>query len=394
MTRLRLYSLLSKGLEPNLHEDLQYQKSLANLPRDAWGNGYLNIPVVTFPANNPLNNLAEPLKNIINHLSLTIRKQQNGFHFNTLLSINPSLLSINKGPADSTRFAYSLADFIGSKNIAAYIGGADLSSEWQNTLDTISNLNPAYGLIMEGVLNAQTCKIFGDSVSLRDDIYPLFKGEYALVFEKSPAPVAREATGPAPADAKTTGEPGKMVVKLILKHSDSAFAKTKMEKLMEGFKMLAAQFAPKMKVVPLPDGTESKELVADTSQLNETTETYKDYEINCTNVSNSVFGFCYTVTDSLLVLSNSQDSIKETVDLSLLPKFVLSQSQSFRQALSNLSAISDEITYISLDNANSLLKGTNVGIVTNNLFSPFDAITWIKHYFTDGVSTEGYLLLK
>jgi hypothetical protein len=379
MDALKLIQSVNNELTSSLHDDPYYQKSLANLPRDAWGNGYINIQALRFESGNPLNNLVDPLKKIINHFALTIRKQQNGFHFNSLLSIDQSLLSLNKGYVDSTRFAYSLADFIGSKNIAAYIGGANLTDEWENTLDTISNLNPAYGLILEGIVNAQLGKIFGDDVSLRDDIYPLFEGEYALVFEDL-----------APADSSSA----KLGIKLLLKHSDSNFAKIKLARLMEGYKALAAQFAPKLKVVTLPDGTESKELVADPTKLNEESETYKDYDIECTTVTESTFGFCYTVTDSLIILSNSIDSIKETLDLSITPKYVLSQSQSFRQALSNLSAISDEITYVSLDNANALLKNTTVGVVTDKLLSPFEAVTWIKHYFNDGVSTEGYLLLK
>ena len=368
----------------SLYDDPQYQKSLANLPRGTWGKGYLNIQMLRFAPNTPLSNITSPLKNIINHFALTIKKQQNGFHFNSLLSIDPTLLSLNKGYADTTRFAYSLADFIGSKNLAAYIGGANLADEWENTLVTISNLNPAYGIIMEGIVNAQLGKVFGDKVSLRDDIYPLFDGEYALVFEKSSH---TDDDG-----SKYNGE--KLGVKLILKHSDSNFAKIKLGKLMDGFKALASQFAPKLKVFALPDGTESRELVADSARVNEDIISYKNYEARCTDVSESDFGFCYSVTDSLIIISNNLDSIKETIDLSIAPKFVLSQSQSFRKALSNLSAISDEISFISLDNANILLKDTNVGLFTNNLLSPFEAITWIKHYFDDGVSAEGYLLLK
>jgi len=91
---------------------------------------------------------------------------------------------------------------------------------------------------------------------------------------------------------------------------------------------------------------------------------------------------------------NHIDSVKETVDLSESPKFVLSQSQPFRQTLSNLSAISDEISFVSLDNLGSILGQTNAGLLAQKLLSSFDAVTWIKQYFNDGVSTEGFLLIK
>ncbi len=358
----------------SLNDDLNYQKSMASLPRQAWGQGYLNIQKLNFGLNHPTNQVVNPLKHIVNHLALTIRKQQNGFHFNSLLSINPNLLQLNSGFTDSTNFRYELADYLGSKNTAAYIGGAQLSDEWENTLETISHLNPAYGLIMEGILRAQINRIFGDDVSLRNDIYPLFGGEYAIALERL--------------------ENDLMGLKLILKHDDQNFAKAKLEKLLDGFQLLAAQFAPKLKVFTLPDGTESRELVADPTRLKDFEETYEDYEIKCLNVTDSAYGFCYTVTDELIILSNHPDSVKESIDLSISPRFILSQSQSFRQSISNLSAVSDEITYVSLPNLQVLLKDTPVGAFVGNILSPFDSTMWIKHYFNDGVSSEGYLLLK
>ena len=360
--------------EMSLNGDENYKKTISNLPRNVWGHGYLNIQALNFGSGSPINQLIDPLKHITDHLVVTIRKQHNGFHFNALLSLDPELLALKKGYTDPYRFAYSLTDYISSKNLAIYIGGANISDEWQNTLETISQLNPAYGIILEGIVRAQVNKIFGDDVSLRNDIYPLFEGEYALAFENL--------------------EIDQMGIKFILKHTDRNFAEAKLEKLLDGFKILAAQFAPKLKVFTLPDGTESRELVADPSRLKEISETYETYEISCLDVTESSYGFCYTITDQLIVMSNNLDTIKETIDLSVSPRFMLSQHQPFRQTLGNLSKVSDEITFIDLGNADQILKNTKVGFITSKLAEPFEAITWIKHYFDDGVSTEGYLLLK
>lgn len=378
---LKLIQSVRDNPSSNLNNDSDYLKSLSNLPRQTWGRGYLNIKSLDFGSNASLNQLAAPFQQLLNHLALTIRKQPNGFHFNSLVSIDPSLLSLKKGFTDETRFAYSLADYIGSKRTAFYVGGANLSDEWENTLDSISHLNPAYGIILEGLLRAQLSKLFGETVSLRNDIYPLFNGEYAFVLEEA---LPNE-------DIETVSPYG---FKLILKHNNVNLAKAKLAKLLEGFSSLAAQYAPKIKSFELPDGTESSELVADPSRLKLTNETYEDYEIHCTDVEGTPYGFCYTINDQMLILSNHPDSIKESVDLSLSPKFVLSQSQPFRQSLSDLSAISDEISYVSLDNANRLFETSPVGPFLSNALSPFSAVTWIKHYFNDGMATEGFLLLK
>lgn len=361
---------------PSLDSDLQFQKSLANLPRQAWGRGYLNLQALSFGADSHLGQTVAPLKTILNHLSLTVRKEYNGFHFNTLLSVQPDALALSKGSeapksAPATR---GLADFIGSKNLAAYLGGSNLSAEWQNTLETLSQLNPSYGIILEGILRAQVNKVFGDDISLGDDLYPLFEGEYAVALER----LEGDALG----------------VKLLLKHSDRTFAEIKLKKMLSGFRMLAAQFSPRVKSVTLPDGTESKELVADATRLKETDETYKDTEIHCLEITDSVYGLCTAVTDQLVILSNHPESIRETIDLGESPKFVLSQSQAFRQSLSSLSAVNDEVTFVDLGNAAPLLKPMPAAALVGNLLDPFEAITWVKHVFADGVSTEGYLLLK
>lgn len=371
---LKVIQAVYYGDELSLNSDENYQKSLANLPRQVWGRGYLNVQTLNFGDNYALNQLSNSLKHIINHFALTIRKQYNGLHFNTLLSINPELLALKKGYTDPTRFVYSLADYISSKNLALYIGGANLSDEWQSTLDTISQLNPAYGIILEGIIRAQVNKIFGENISLRNDLYPLFEGEYAVAVENL--------------------ESGQLGLKLILKNTDRQFAEIKLEKMIDGFQLLAAQFAPKLKIFTLPDGTESRELISDPSRLEEESETYEGYSINCLDVRDSLYGFCYTVTDQLVVMSNNSNSIKETIDLSISPRFVLSQYQPFRQTLSNLSAVSDEITFIDLDKFAPLLKNEKVAVFANSLMENFEAVTWIKHYFNDGVSTEGYLLLK
>lgn len=297
--------------------------------------------------------------------------------FNTLMTAKQDFLkgeSFGITGSSSDLFTYSLTDHVGSDNTALYIGGSDMTEEWQNTLETISKLNPAYGIILEGIVRAKVQNIFGEDVSLRNDIYPLFQDEYAIVIEDT--------------DAGITG------FKIILKHSDKDLAEAKLEKLLKGFRLLASEFAPKLEIYTLPDGTESKELAADPSRLQEDEEVYNGYSVNCLDVTDSIYGFCFAVADELIIMGNDTDSIKESLDLLSSPRNSLSQSQSFRQAVSNLSPISDEITFIKMDNAENLLKESNLSIIFKPLFDSFESIVWVKRYFNDGAASEGFLLLK
>lgn len=351
-----------------------YQKSISNLPKQDWVRSYLNFKLLNFADNIAVNNIIVPLKHIINHITLTIRKDVTGFHFNTFLNLTPDFLSLEENYKDKTKFAYKLTDYISSQDLGLYIGGANLSQEWQNTLSTISNLNPAYGIILESIIRAQVTKIFGAEVDLRNDFYPLFEGEYAFAVGK--------------------GENENIKISLILSHSDQDFVEKKLTKMMNGFKYLAAQFAPKLREVILPDGTISRELIADTSKLQETSETYKGYKVNCVEVINTSSGFCYTITDELMIITNNRSTATETIDLTILPKHVLSQHQPFRQTISNLSKVSDEITFIDIQKSLSVIANKQYGILIKPFLNELDAISWVKHYFDDGMSTEGYLLIK
>ena len=163
---------------------------------------------------------------------------------------------------------------------------------------------------------------------------------------------------------------------------------------MKGFKYLAAKFAPKIHRITLPDGTESVELIPDNSKVEKANETHEGYEINCIDVQNSNSGFCYTVTDELIVMTNNKEAVIDTIDMTLLPQFTLSQHQPFRQTISNLSKISDEITFIDIQKSLSFIEGNQYGLLAKPFLEAFDAVSWVKHYFDDGVSTEGYILIK
>lgn len=353
-----------------LSEDENYLKSIGNLPRRSWILGYVDFQNLTFSENPAVNSIIEPLKHAIRHIALSVRKDQEGFHFNTFLNLNKDLLSLNRGES-SGRFTYELTSYIPEENVAMYIGGANLEAEWLNTLETISNLNPAYGVILEGMVRAQANEVFGAQVDLRNDIYPLFQGEYAL--------------------SVGTGELGKEI-SLILAHDDREFAEKKLEKMAQGFRFLAAKFAPKVVIVELPDGTESRELVPDTGKLESTEETVKGYIVNCVEVTGTSAGFCYTATDEIIVMTNSKARLLATIDLT--DTTLLSESVSFRKSIANLSKVSDEVTYINFDNFYRLAASNQYVQAFQPLLSKLEAGSWVKHYFTDGVSTEGYVLVK
>lgn len=267
-----------------------------------------------------------------------------------------------------------LSKFIPSEKLAVYFGGADLSSELENTLLALEKLNPAYGILLEGLFRAQVNKIFGTNINLEQDVYPLFEGEYSFTI----SPRKNGAIG----------------LQLLLTHKNAEKTKVMLKKLSEGFGLLAAQFTPRVRTITLPDGTESRELVSDPESLKIFHETDKNLEIECAEVQATNYGFCYTLTDSLVLLANDMDALRQGI-VSIRGKGeTLDTFQPFREGLSNLSKVNEEMTFVNFTNIIPLLQKTAIGSLLIPYVEPLDAVTWVKHSFKDGVSTEGFLQIK
>lgn len=371
---LELLSATVKTDGSSLKDDPTYQKSASNLPRSGWGYAFIHFKALDLPEGEPISALLAPLQSMVNHVTFAIRKDHNGLLINQYLNLNDSLLSLNHTGEDRVKFTHDLSSLLHGETTGLYLGGANLAAEWQNTLETIAGLNPSYALILEAALRAQLEKIFGQNVDLRNDLYPLFEGEYAFGI----------------GDLKD----GNLAMKLLLTHKDREFVEIKMKKMMEGFRLLAAQFTPRIEVFTLPDGTETRELFADPESVKEATTEYGDADISCLEVEDSPYGFCYAVTENLLIMANKMSEVKTSLDLRASKGYSLSDNQSFRQPLSNLSKVNDEIGYFEGSTISDLFRSSPWTPFVQSALDPVESMTWVKHYFDDGMSLEGYILLK
>ncbi len=356
----------------SLSESEGFIETINNLPRRNWLFAYAKVKDIELSGDIALKNIIEPLKATVNHAALSVRRDHQGLHFNTFLNVDGQMLSLEEEEVGE-KFAYRLTDYILDNDLAFYAGGTDLENEWQNTLESISNLNPAYGIILEGLLRAQIDKVFGQNVDLRDDLYPLFEGEYAFGFGK---------------------DDDHHKITLVLGHDDKAFAERKLEKMAQGFKFIAAKFAPKISRITLPDGTESVELVPDDSKIQTTNEKIEGYEVVCSEVPEKAVGFCYSVTDEIILITTSKEALLQSLNPDKETSRLLSENPSFRKSLANLSKVNDELSYVNFAELNEALAPFPSLSVLTPFFSQFDSSTYVKHYFSDGVSTEGYVLFK
>lgn len=91
-------------------------------------------------------------------------------------------------------------------------------------------------------------------------------------------------------------------------------------------------------------------------------------------------------------MTNSKGRLLKTLDLGNSP--LLADSADFRKSIANLSKVSDEVTYIDFDEFYKLAGSNQYVQALQPLLSKLEAGSYVKHYFTDGVSSEGYILVK
>lgn len=361
---------LNNNPEESLTQQESYQNTLNNLPRNPWLLGYVDIERVNFTQQVHLRQIIDPLKFTANHLSFAVRKSKNGFQFNSYLSLKEGMLALEEVNEGAT-FDHTLTNLVPTDNLALYLGGSDLEAEWQNTLQTLDELNPSYALILEGLLRSQSESIFGKNVDLRNDLYPLFEGEYAFAMGRN----------------ENSNHFG-----MILKHDDQDFATVKMEKMATGFELIAASFAPKINTVTLPDGTVSRELIPDESKVESGVSNVAGNEVACTEVRGDDRGFCYTVTQDLVIMANNKAFIEKALNPE--ESEMLADSSDFKKTTKDLSHVNDEMTFIQLDALKGLLPAGNIAEAIKPILSQFEASAWTKHYFENAVAIEGNLLLK
>ncbi len=357
--------------DASLAHDEAFLKSVNQLPRRGWILAYSDLKKLGSVDMGTYENIIQPLTATSRSLTLSLRKEESGVHFNTFLTVKKDLVSLKPDDPEEL-FEGDLADYLSADTVGLYLGGQNLENEWQNTLQTISNLNPAYGIIMEGLLRAQTDRVFGEGVDLRNDLYPLFANEYAFTF----------------AEGENTG--GRQI-SLLLAHDDRVFAEAKLEKMAEGFKSIAAHFTPKIHTVTLPDGTESRELIPDDSSVETLQETVGDQGVTCTQVGSKA-SFCYTITNELVIMTSGMEAMKKHLNPETETR--LSEDSRFDQVFSQLSGRNDEVSFVRFENVAGFFESYEWMQPVANLLEPFDSAGWVKHYFDDGASAEGYVLFK
>jgi len=248
------------------------------------------------------------------------------------------------------------------KNIVFYSGGQDLTQQLQRLMEIFKTNQNTDTAVFEGALRNEIARFFGKNINLEEHIYPLLKGEYALVqgvSEKQPD------------------------IKLLLELKDSEKDKSRFEALMKNFQKVSAVFAPQEVEIELPDGTKATELVANQEAISADTKIYKGYEIKSINMGEKPWGVHYVVIDhkgkTIAIIASQLESIKKSINAAKEDHDNLTKSSIYSEEVLKQLSYADEISFANIQYF-QLKK-------IRKYLEPFAETVISKNYFTDGIST-------
>jgi len=329
---------------PVLLNDALFQKAQSHTSARAWVRGYAQTEKIKLPEYPAFQYAISSMSHVAGQVMLSVREQSGGLQVGTWVNLNEPLKE--KQEIGQQGSLEEMAQYIPYESAALFVAGPNLTQQWQNTLTQLSELNPAYGVVLESLVRAQVQDFFGGSVDLRNDLYPLFEGRYALALGQ--------------------GENG-FSVGMVVEHNDKGFAEVKLDKLLKGFYALVGKLNPQVKVVDLPDGTQSRELVANSQNADELQEEYAELNLTCLSAQVKDFsnlkaellrGFCYTTTPERFYLATSQALLKQMLDATNNDTLTLGDATEFKQALAQTSNRPDQLTYLNMAHLAPLLAKT------------------------------------
>lgn len=357
----------------NLADEVNYRKVANNLPSNGLAFGYVNIPkFFEVLLKNPVfmsrkiqdfNNL-QPFLKIFSAAGMTVFAENKEFHIQTFSSVNRAELNGNTYLTYSDKYAGKLLE-LAAENPIMILGGHDVNKELSRMEDLFKAGTKANSVIVQGLLEYQKEKYLGKDISLKDDIFPLLKGEYLVTAQKS------------------FDQPE---VNFYLELNDKNSDLLRVEKIVNAFVKMSAIFEPKVQDVTLPDGTKGQEIVASPEQITRSDSVYNGVNISSLAIGDKGFGIHYTALGNVLAVSTSLESLQQSIDRSLGSKKTnLKNSALYKDTIQPIARTADQINELNLG-AVFAAFGLNNNKVLSTYLAPFGTISSAKNFFDDGIA--------
>ncbi len=278
---------------------------------------------------------------------------------------------INKTPNQTMpQLAYMIP-----KDILFFINGSDLYAKYLHTKEFLSELDPQFSIIFEGLLQAQSEKIFGKEFQFEQDFLSKMRGQYAFALD------FKDQLKPFINFTFITGFGHENQVEDISQFHDA-------------ITLAQTQFSPKIEEVTLPDGTVRKELVSakpEDIQIKEVEFGTHKFFTNTKKTNNQQFSYGFFdnnlvfsthtegLTSIISVIENKNDSLAQNSDFKESVLFEFSPSESY--GFLNITKLIPSLQLWQNEN--------NSNNFTNFLHSKFRNFTFSRKVFPGEIFLKG-----
>lgn len=159
-----------------------YRKSKTHLPISGLIRGYIDIQSLA-PSLGTSLSLLQPFLELFPSMGFTVNQEGSNLVAQSYLNIDKNLLTSNEFFRYPLKYRGDLLSLFERDDLIYLFGGRDLPKFFERLRGIVNELDPSASLILEGILRQKKNEYFGKNISLEDDIYALFQGEYALSLE-------------------------------------------------------------------------------------------------------------------------------------------------------------------------------------------------------------------
>ena len=361
--------------EKSIYSTSKYRKIDNNLPLTRLAFLYIDFDQITdaFFQNNAFlsekglsTNMLAPLLEILDAEGLILVALDDNFATQSFLSLDRDIVNNLNYLSIDEKYKANLTQYI-NKDAIVFWGGEDFESKIKRLLEILAGGNRSKLLVFDGLIENYTEKYFGQHLNFENDIINFFGNEYAFGIEEYNDELAY-----------------KLIIELASPQEDAI----KLQEIANSFATVGAIFEPKIIETELEDGTISRELIAIPEEISKNEKEYADnliYELIMGDRGWSVF---YTTIDDMAIITNSEDAIINTIDLTNNTSGSLHSNKEFINQINPILKNSDEISYFDF---NKVLPLVFKDTILPEFVTKISTLVSGKNYFHDGIVTINYL---
>jgi len=361
--------------EKSIYSTSKYRKIDNNLPLTRLAFLYIDFDQITdaFFQNNAFlsekglsTNMLAPLLEILDAEGLILVALDDNFATQSFLSLDRDIVNNLNYLSIDEKYKANLTQYI-NKDAIVFWGGEDFESKIKRLLEILAGGNRSKLLVFDGLIENYTEKYFGQHLNFENDIINFFGNEYAFGIEEYNDELAY-----------------KLIIELASPQEDAI----KLQEIANSFATVGAIFEPKIIETELEDGTISRELIAIPEEISKNEKEYADnliYELIMGDRGWSIF---YTTIDDMAIITNSEDAIINTIDLTNNTSGSLHSNKEFINQINPILKNSDEISYFDF---NKVLPLVFEDTILPEFVTIISTLVSGKNYFHDGIVTINYL---